>query len=311
MRILSEAIFNKLNSYMNKEARQLEKSIFNYYFNNSSSDNILDSLEAFQNSDGGFGQGIEPDFKLIQSSSMATSIGLRYLSKIDNSDRSKNMIAKAIEYLEATFDSERNGWYSVTSDVNNYPHAPWWEFKDDINMTIIDYSWGNPTAELIGYLYKYKEYLHKLDINLPVNYAINNLNKRTEFSSEHEIICYIRMYNAVDEEFSIQIIDKIKLAISQLINMDQSEWTNYVPTPLKFIEIDSKNYFGIEDEFINQNLDYLIDRLEEDGKILPVWQWDKYLEEWEFAKIEWIGILTLEALLSLLKFNRIENRIKE
>jgi hypothetical protein len=189
MRILSEAIFNKLNSYMNKEARQLEKSIFNYYFNNSSSDNILDSLEAFQNSDGGFGQGIEPDFKLIQSSPMATSIGLRYLSKIDNSDRSKNMIAKAIEYLEATFDSERNGWYSVPSDVNNYPHAPWWEFKDDINMTIIDYSWGNPTAELIGYLYKYKEYLHKLDINLLINYAINNLNKRTEFNSEHEIIC--------------------------------------------------------------------------------------------------------------------------
>ncbi|GAI31782.1 unnamed protein product, partial [marine sediment metagenome] len=34
-------------------------------------------------------------------------------------------------------------------------------------------------------------------------------------------------------------------------------------------------------------------------------QWDKYLEEWEIAKIEWMGILTLEALLSLLKFNRI------
>jgi hypothetical protein len=109
----------------------------------------------------------------------------------------------------------------------------------------------------------------------------------------------------------MQIADKIKLATSQLINIDQSEWINYVPTPLKFIEIDSKNYFGIEDKFIDQNLDYLIDRLEQDGKILPVWQWDKYLDEWEFAKFEWIGILTLEALLSLLKFNRIGNCIEE
>ncbi|MCB2361689.1 hypothetical protein, partial [Clostridium estertheticum] len=85
----------------------------------------------------------------------------------------------------------------------------------------------------------------------------------------------------------------------------QFEWINYVPTPLKFINLDSKNFFGIEGKFIDQNLDYLLDRLEEDGKILPTWQWDKYLEEWEIAKIEWMGILTLEALLSLLKFRRI------
>lgn len=215
------------------------------------------------------------------------------------------MIAKAVEYLETTFDSNRNGWYSVPSIVNNYPHAPWWEFRNDINMTVIDYSWGNPTAELIGYVYKYKKYLNNLDIYSLRNYAITNLNKRTEFNSEHEIISYIHMYDVLDEEFSSQIVDTLKLAVSKLVNINQSEWINYVPTPLKFINLDSKNCFGIECKFIDQNLDYLIDRLEEDGKILPTWQWDKYLEEWEIAKIEWMGILTLEALLSLLKFNRI------
>ncbi|NNU77861.1 hypothetical protein [Clostridium estertheticum] len=305
MKKLSKTLFEQLNSYMDTDARPLEKSIFNYYFNDSSGDDILDSLEAFQNTDGGFGKGIEPDFKLIKSSPMATAIGLRYLSKLDNSDRAQNMIAKAIEYLETTFDSNRNGWYSVPSIVNNYPHAPWWEFRNDINMTVIDYSWGNPTAELIGYVYKYKKYLNSLDIYSLINYAITNLNKRTEFNSEHEIISYIHMYNTLEEEFSSQIVDTLKLAVSKLVNIHQFEWINYVPTPLKFINLDSKNFFGIEGKFIDQNLDYLIDRLEEDGKILPTWQWDKYLEEWEIAKIEWMGILTLEALLSLLKFNRI------
>ncbi|MBX4262900.1 hypothetical protein KTC96_11350 [Clostridium estertheticum] len=305
MKKLSKTLFEQLNSYMNTDARPLEKSIFNYYFNDSSDDDILDSLEAFQNTDGGFGKGIEPDFKLIKSSPMATAIGLRYLSKLDNSDRAQNMIAKAIEYLETTFDSNRNGWYSVPSIVNNYPHAPWWEFRNDINMTVIDYSWGNPTAELIGYVFKYKKYLNNLDIYSLRNYAITNLNKRTEFNSEHEIISYIHMYNTLGEEFSSQIVDTLKLAVSKLVNIHQFEWINYVPTPLKFINLDSKNFFGIECKFIDQNLDYLIDRLEEDGKILPTWQWDKYLEEWEIAKIEWMGILTLEALLSLLKFNRI------
>ncbi len=305
MKKLSKTLFEQLNNYMNTDARPLEKSIFNYYFNDSSGDDILDSLEAFQNTDGGFGKGIEPDFKLIKSSPMATSIGLRHLSKLDNSDRAQNMIAKAVEYLETTFDSNRNGWYSVPSIVNNYPHAPWWEFRNDINMTVIDYSWGNPTAELIGYVYKYKKYLNKLDIYSLRNYAITNLNKRTEFNSEHEIISYINMYNTLDEEFSSQIVDTLKLAVSKLVNINQCEWINYVPTPLKFINLDSKNFFGIESKFIDQNLDYLIDGLEENGKILPTWQWDKYLEAWKIAKIEWMGILTLEALLSLLKFNRI------
>ncbi|MGY0372000.1 hypothetical protein [Clostridium sp. JNZ J1-5] len=305
MKKLSKTILNQLNIYMNREARPLERAIFNYYFNDSSGDYILDALEAFQNSDGGFGGGIEPDFKLIQSSPMATSIGLRHLSRLDNNDRAQKMITRAIEYLETAFNNNRKGWYSVPSNVNKYPHAPWWEFRNDINMTVIDYSWGNPTAELIGYLYKYKEYLNELDVHSLISYAITNLNECTEFKSEHEIYCYIHMYNILGEKFSSQIEDGLKLAVSQLINVNESEWMNYVPTPLNFIEIDSSNFFGIEGKSIDQNLDYLIDRLEEDGKILPSWQWDKYLEEWEVSKIEWMGILTLEALLSLYKFNRI------
>ena len=305
MKKLSKTLFNEISTYMNIGARPLERAIFNYYFNDSSSDDILDSLEAFQNLDGGFGKGIEPDFKLLDSSPMATSIGLRHLSTIDKSDRAQKMIGKAINYLETTFDVDRNGWYSVNDNVNNYPHAPWWEFRNDINMTVIDYSWGNPTAELIGYLYKYKKYLNKLDVYSLINYAITNLNKVTEFKSEHEIFCYISMYNSLDEEFYSQIDNTLKLAVSQLVNTNQAEWINYVPTPLKFIDIDSKNFFGIEDKLIEQNLDYLVDKFEEKGKILPNWQWDKYLEQWEIAKNEWTGILTLKALLSLLKFNRI------
>lgn len=305
MQKLSKEAFNEIRDYMNKEVRPLEKAIFNYYFNDSNDEDILDMLEKFQNPDGGFGQGIEPDFKLVESSPMGTSIGLRYLNFLSNSGRAQKMIAKAIEYLESTFDSERNGWYSVPSIVNNYPHAPWWDYRDDIGMTVIDYSWGNPTAELIGYLYKYREYLTKLDVFSLINYAIDNLNKRTEFNSEHEIFCYIRMSNTIDKELSTQIEDTLKLAISQLINVNEDEWTEYVPTPLKFIEFDSDNFFGIDIKFINKNLDYLIANLDENKKILPTWEWNDYLDEWEIARTEWMGNLTLKGLLSLKKFNRL------
>ncbi|WFA08797.1 hypothetical protein [Tissierella sp. Yu-01] len=305
MKILSKELFNEINTFMSTEARQLEKTLFNFYFNKASIDDILDSLELYQNPDGGFGQGLEPDFKLKDSSPMATSIGLRYLSKIDNSHRAQDMISKAIRYLEITFDSNRNGWFSVPSNVNDYPHASWWKFKEDINMTVIDYSWGNPTAELIGYLYKYRKYLEKIEIESLMNFSINYFNNLKEFKSEHEIFCFIRMSNTIDDIYSSKIESTLRLAINKLVNVDENDWTNYVPTPLKFIEIDSKNYFGIDKKHIEQNLDYLITNFEDNGKILPTWEWDNYLDVWDNAKIEWIGILTLEAMLSLLKFNRI------
>ena len=305
MKKLSKETFNEIKSYMNKEARGLEKAIFNYYFNNSDSDDILDMLEEFQNPDGGFGRGIESDFRLVDSSPMATSIGLRYLNLLRDDDRAQKMIAKAIEYLEAAFDRKRNGWYSVPITVNDYPHASHWEHRNDIGMTVIDYSWGNPTAELIGYLYRYREYLTELDIFSLLNYAIEKLNERAEFSSEHEIFCYIRMYNIIDKEFSAQIEDTLKLAVSQLINVNECQWTDYVPMPLKFIEFESENFFGIDNMFIDKNLDYLIAKLEENKKIFPTWEWDDYLDEWEIAKTEWIGNLTLEGVLALKKFNRL------
>jgi len=305
MKKLSKILFNQLNHYMNTEVRPLERALFNYYFNDSSVENILDSLEVYQNPDGGFGRGLEPDFQLMESSPMATSIGLGYLNKLDNNERALRMIAKAVEYLESTFDTDRKGWFSVPSTINQYPHASWWEFREDINMTVIDYSWGNPSAEIIGYLYKYRKYLKILDIYSLISYAIENFKERPVFNSEHEIYCYIRMYNMLDKKFSSQIENTLKLSVLQLVNLDESQWINYVPTPLKFIEIDSKDYFGLENKYIDQNLDYLIDKLEYKGKIFPEWQWDRYLEEWEISKLQWMGILTLKALLSLLKFNRI------
>ncbi len=38
----------------------------------------------------------------------------------------------------------------------------------------------------------------------------------------------------------------------------------------------------------------------------PDWNWDAYDMEWQKAKIEWTGVLTLNAFIILDRFNRIE-----
>lgn len=305
MKILSKNHFEHISTWMNREARRLERALFNFNFVKSDEQELAEALAFYQNADGGFGQGLEPDFQLKDSSAMATSIGLRHLRKIDHTASGVDMIAGAIGYLETAFDPDRKGWFSVPKAVNDYPHAPWWEFKDEIKMTVIDYSWGNPTAELIGYLYKYREYLQKIDIEPLLDFAINYLNSRKDFNSEHEVFCFIKLFNLLGGAYEDRMANVLHTAVQQLVNTDEREWANYVPTPLRFVEADSDNYFGIKQNDIDSNLDYLITLFEKNGEITPAWEWGIYPEAWEQAKKEWTGILTLEAMLSLQKFGRI------
>ena len=302
MKKLSTNSFNLIEDYILKEARPLEKAVFNYYFNKKDANNIIKALAEYQNKDGGFGNCIEPDYRLIDSSPLATSIGLRHLSVIDNLDSAQMMISRAIAYLENTYNEGRKGWYSVPKSINDYPHAPWWTYLEDINMTVIDYSWGNPSAELIGYLYKYKQYVKALDVNELVNYAIDNFILRSDLNSEHEVYCYIRMYNILEKGIAGKLDNKLKEAISKLVVLDEAQWVNYVPAPINFIEINSNNYFGIIEKDIHKNLEYNVNALEKNYKLEPNWEWDNYKEEWKVAKEEWKGIITVEALLKLQKF---------
>jgi hypothetical protein len=73
-----------------------------------------------------------------------------------------------------------------------------------------------------------------------------------------------------------------------------------------FVNCPQSYKFGIDDQYINDNLDYLIERIEDNGSISPSWTWSNYEEEWEKAKKEWTGVLTLNALIALDNFKRLE-----
>ncbi len=293
-----------IDKHMEIEARPLENALYRYYFKKGEPQDIAKELEIFQNSDGGFGHGLEPDFWTPDSSAMATSIGLKYLKLVEHLPEGKDMIRKAITYLENTYNSDRKGWFSVPQSVNDYPHAPWWTFDEGKQLTVIDDDWGNPSAELIGYLYHFKKYLQKLNVKELIEVAINHYNHEADLKSEHEVYCYIRFYNNLKSKDQTRLEDKISHAVSHLMNPDMDQWTTYVPMPINFVEYDSDNLFNMHIKDINKNLDYIMDKLEDDKHIEPVWTWADYKEAWVEAKKYWTGILTLETMLKLKKFEK-------
>jgi len=289
-----------------KYGRPLEKSILEICFNEGSEQDVLNELKKFQNKDGGFGNGLESDFRVPYSSPMATSIGIRHLSKIDKQEEAQEIIKKAVRYFESCFDKKRNGWFALSKEVNDFPHAFWWHYNEEDGMTIIDKNWGNPSAEILAYLYKYKEYVSKLDVDSLVEFAIDYIQNKEEFNSENEIFCYIKLYEVLPNKLQKRLENKMQIAINQVIEYNEEKWVEYVPTPLNFISEPNMYRFGIKESKIKDNLDFIIKQLECNGKINPPWGESYYSGDLKLAYNEWIGVLTLNSLIILDKYDRVE-----
>ncbi|MGM7722957.1 hypothetical protein [Metabacillus sp. Hm71] len=306
MKRLSKPAFQAAIDWIQENGRPLEQALIQYYFFEGAETAVLEALAEYQNEDGGFGNGLEADFRLPDSSPLATTVAMQHLIHFAQYEPADKMISKAIDYLEHTFDEKRGGWYAVPEAVNDYPHAFWWTVQED-GMSLIDHHWGNPNAEIIGYLSYYKSKAKKLNVDKLLDQAINHLLNLEGFQSEHEIYCYLRMFTLISEHRTKEVKQQLQRAIESLVQFDQAKWKEYVPFPLKFVHAPSSETFGIPSEDINKNLDYLIEQFEREGKISPNWKWNDYLDVWEQAKVEWTGALTVDTLQTLKRFDRLES----
>ncbi len=305
MKTLDQKYIDLFDDFLLDKGRLIDNKLFTYHFKNGNPIDVIKALKVYQNKDGGFGQGLEPDFRMPDSSAIDTSIGLRILKEFDDHKLVKPMISRAVKYLESTFDKNRKGWFAVPKEVNDYPHTPWWHYDEEQKMTAIDKNWGNPSAELIGYLYKYKKFVNKLDVEKLVDNAIEYINNKQEFNSENELFCYVELYKLLPEKYQEQIKDKISLGISNVIEYDRDKWTDYVPLPLDFISKPDDYWFGIKIEKVEENLDFYVGLIEENTVVDPPWGKDYYKEGLKRSYNNWKGILTLDILKRLDYFDRI------
>ena len=74
---LSNENFEKAQQFIHNNARALDVCLFEYEFAGGTAVSVLNALTAYQNEDGGFGNAIEPDFRLPDSSPMATKVSIQ------------------------------------------------------------------------------------------------------------------------------------------------------------------------------------------------------------------------------------------
>lgn len=292
-------------TFIKTHARGVDRALFSFLFENGTTEAVLDELTKYQNDDGGFGHGLEPDFVTPSSSAIATTVALQYMTKTCKCNGNE-LISRALSWFCNNFEEKEGRWRAVPADVNNHPHAPWWHVDEKTGMCLIDDAWENPTVEIIGYLHAYPNAFPSSIRDELTTKAVRNLEENTDIS-EHSLYCYLRFYDHVDGATKKRIQPVLSKRILSIVNRNPADWkTKYVPKPLDFVKSPRSQFYPQLKDLVEQHLDMLIETVQTKEAWEPTWQWGQYEETWEKAKKAWTGKIAVENLWLLREFGRLE-----
>lgn len=313
MKKIPNSQFEKAKVFIESKARDLERVRFEFVFESGNRENVISHLKTYQNEDGGFGHGIEPDIWLPLSSPMATWAAGQILMEI-GADKNEPMVKRMISYLTSTIDIETGMWDSVVPENNEYPHAPWWHWQEGVQV-----NWMfNPGAELAAFLIHWStEQSEAAQIGWSaIEKAVNHLMAKNEMD-KHEINNFqqlVKILQPHESTFDIKIQYSLKCVSDQVLKLaekcvdkDVSTWAEgYNPLPLDFIDHPSHPLCEVFGSLVEENLDLYIKQMSDEGIWDISWGWGSYPEEFEIARTHWKGILAVNRYKQLRAFGYLE-----
>ena len=304
---LTSDAFRKASNFMKLLARPLERAMFQHEVEDGPKQAIIDALSGFQNTDGGFGHGIQPDIWMPDSSPLSTTVALQHISTLDLS-HNHPLVTGAVAYLIGNYDTKRAGWSRVSWEVEDAPHAPWWNYSPKLDGPFDPVGWGNPSAEIIGYFHEYRSLVPREFLDRTTALALENFAEQPADIEMHVLFCYLRMQARLPDHIATGLSDQLTAAARAVVATAQSEWKSYHAPPTRLAPNLDSLLAGTLRPTTDKYLDHLIESQSSDGSWAPLWTWgEQYAHAWEIAKRQWAGYLTLINLRALKAYNRIED----
>lgn len=305
-KLLSRSAFDRATRFMREEARPLERALFTYYFEKGSRTSVLAALVPFQNSDGGFGHGIEPDIRSGWSSVIGTVTALDILRRV-RADEDTPGLPAALGYLVEAYDVDSERWPIVPPEIEDAPHAPWWSYADSAEN--FRGFWANPRASVIAHLHQYKRLAPSPFTEGARQAVVDDLMRYSQRMEMHDLLCFVDLLetDGLPIEQYESILDKLRRALPHSVETDPAQWTGYGLQPLQVVYYPGSPLAGVLDHgVVHANLDHFIDEQQPDGSWAPNWAWDFIdADAWAAAEREWRGIITLRKLRTLRAYDRI------
>jgi hypothetical protein len=314
MKIIDANSYQEIRTWIIRNARPIELSLWQYFFENGSQDSVLNALSIYQNKDGGFGNALEPDNWNPNSSPYTTAYAIGILEHIDFHDINHPIMQGIVRFLESKVHFAQNMWAFSISTNDNYPHAPWWTYNEEANKTE---SIGI-TAALASFIVKNVEPdsdLYQMTI-VAIEQLVEILTTQNSFG-DMGIGGYFKLLETIQQtNLTLQfdyssLVERIKTSVNNSIQKDVTSWETYGVRPSNYIECPNSIFYQGNESVVEKELDYLIDTRPKGNVWDITWSWfdnnEKYPKEFAISENWWKAEKAIEKLLFLRNFNRLNN----
>ena len=302
----SKILFSQARGYIKENARQIDRRLFAYHFEDEAAASVIDALARYQNHDGGFGNALEPDLRTPASSVIATSTGLSILREV-SAPASDPLVQRAIAYLLDNYDETHLRWPIIPPAANDAPRAWWWDFDKS------EYNFGgfliNPRAAIIGHLQNYAPLVPTTFLNDLTERVVSHMESLPDEMSLNDTLCLIGLAEAANLPHLIRnrIVSKLSQVVRQSVIVDPEKWGEYCLQPLDIApHPNSLLVHAIALKHIESQLFYdIVNQLPDGSWSLP-WSWAELDPvAWAMAEREWKGHEAVNKLRILRDWGRI------
>lgn len=285
--------FDKAADFIWTNGRLLERRIFEYAFFQGSESAVLNALKAYQNDDGGFGHGLEPDLRAPNSHPLYIEFALRILYELNIRD--SDLAYKVCEYISKHADFKK-GIPAIYPSSSKYPRAIHWE-----NPQSVEPSFSRLTG-LVGLL-SWQGINHPW-LDKAINVCLSNI-RTNKYDDSHTILNAFCLLESLPQTSEIEdLYNKLSQELLHCNFFNMTPSNNYGLTPLDFSPYPYSYCRRIfSDTIINKHLDDLEAKQAADGGWEIQWE-----APGNMAKLEWRAYRTLKSLLLLKEYKRLEGK---
>ncbi len=316
MKMIDKQAFQEIDTWINQNARPLELALWNYDWKQGSKEAVVNALAYYQNPDGGFSNTVEPDSWNPDSTPYALLIALGMLRKIgfvEEAGTDHPMIQGMFKYLESGKYSNEEGWHFSVPSNDNYAHAPWWTYSEELNQ-VQDMG---ITAGLCSFILRFGD-PESAVYEKAVNYTRGMLKRLEGVDDFGEMgagglygLLMVLEPTRLGEEFPCEALKvKIEKVMNSLIERDPEKWSDYTPRPSQYIPAPFSPLYQGNEDIVDRELDYLIDTRPEGGVWGINWCWfetqEQYAREFAISENWWKAVKAIEKMEFLRTFGRVE-----
>jgi hypothetical protein len=306
---LTKEHLDRSREFVERNGRALDRARFAHRFDRGPATDVVAALTTYQNDDGGFGHGLEPDMHTTASSAVATTLALGLLGEVD-AKADDPVVIGAVGYLLDTFDHASRRWPIVPAEVETAPHAPWWNYAE------IDETFHrcelNPMAATVAGLHRYSGLVPADFLAAVTATVLARLQVRADAVGvdEFRTVSTLAETPGLSDEQRDLVRTHALRQVARSVEFDPDRWGEYRLQPLDVLPTPDSFLAGAMDAaVVERNLDFWVRTLRPDGSWPLTWSWAEVdADAWARAERDGACVVLIERLGTLRAHGRIEGQ---